>query len=317
VLRSRSLFVLIALLGVIAPVQAQETDNVQWKFEKGKTFYQEMTTDTKQEMDVMNMKINQTQKQTFYISWTPEQENPDKSWVIKQKIEGVKMDINIGGNAIQYDSTKPADANPLSDFFKALVGAEFKLTISPDMKVTKIEGREDFIKKLQQANPQMEPLLKQILSDDALKQMSDPAFGVVPGKPVKKGDTWERKSTLNMGPIGTYDTTYKYTDEGRDEKDKNLVKIKVDTTLKYVPPSPGAAPGLPFRIASAKLETKEATGTILFDTAKHRVASSNLSLKLDGTLSIDVSGMQSDVKLSQTQTTTVKTTDENPIKKTT
>ena len=72
-----------------------------------------------------------------------------------------------------------------------------------------------------------------------------------------------------------------------------------------------------FRIASAKLETKEATGTILFDTAKHRVSSSNLSLKLDGTLSIDVRGMQSDVKLNQTQTTTVKTTDENPVKKTT
>ena len=118
------------------------------------------------------------------------------------------------------------------------------------MKVTKIEGREEFIKKLQQANPQMEPLLKQILSDDALKQMSDPAFGVVPGKPVKKGDTWERKSTLNMGPIGTYDTTYKYTDEGRDEKDKNLVKIKVDTNLKYKPPGAGAAPGSPSGLRS-------------------------------------------------------------------
>jgi hypothetical protein len=318
VLRSRSFLVLIAFVGLIAPARAQEADNLQWKFEKGKTFYQEMTTDTKQEMDVMGMKINQTQKQTFIISWTPEQQNPDKSWTIKQKIEGVKMDINIAGNSIAYDSTKDAGAaNPLSDFFKALLGAEFKLTIGPDMKVTKIEGRDEFIKKLQQANPQMETLLKQILSDDALKQMSDPAFGVVPGKPVKKGDTWERKSSLNMGPIGSYETTYKYTDEGRDEKDKNLVKIKVDTTIKYVPPAAGAAAGLPFRIVTAKLDSKDATGTILFDIAKGRVASSSLSLKLEGTLDIDISGMQSQVKLSQTQNTTVKTTDENPVKKTT
>ena len=110
VLRSRSFFVLIALVGLIAPARAQEADNLQWKFEKGKTFYQEMTTDTKQEMDVMGMKINQTQKQTFIISWTPEQQNPDKSWTIKQKIEGVKMDINIGGNSIAYDSTKDPGA---------------------------------------------------------------------------------------------------------------------------------------------------------------------------------------------------------------
>jgi hypothetical protein len=118
-----------------------------------------------------------------------------------------------------------------------------------------------------------------------------------------------------MGPIGSYDSTYKYTDDGRDEKDKNLVKIKVDTTLKYVPPAAGAAGSLPFRIVSAKLDSKDATGTVLFDTAKGRVSSSTMSLKLDGSLDIDISGMQSQVKLTQTQNTTVKTTDENPVKK--
>ena len=315
-LRIRSIFVLLAFVGLAAPTFAQDADDLKWKFEKGKTFYQELTTDTKQEMDVMGMKINQNQKQTFYLSWTPEAQGTDKNWTIKQKIEGVKMDIQIGGNAITYDSTKDqAAANPLADFFKALVGAEFKLTVTPEMKVIKIEGRDEFIKKLQQANPQMETLLKQILSDDALKQMSDPAFGVVPNKAVKKGDSWERKSSLNMGPIGSYDSTYKYTDEGRDEKDKNLVKIKVDTTLKYVPPAAGAAGSLPFRIVSAKLDSKDATGTVLFDTAKGRVSSSTMSLKLDGSLDIDISGMQSQVKLTQTQNTTVKTTDENPVKK--
>src|SRR5207245_719382 len=110
------------------------------------------------------------------------------------------------------DSTKEAaTANPLADFFKALVGSAFKLTVDPNFKVTKIEGRDEFLKKLVTANQQMEPMLKQILSDDALKQMADPAFSVVPNKPVKPADTWTRDSKLNMGPIGSYDTTYKYT----------------------------------------------------------------------------------------------------------
>ena len=53
------------------------------------------------------------------------------------------MDIEIGGNKIVYDSTNPSAGtsnNPLQDFFKALVGSEFKLTISPEMKVVKIEA---------------------------------------------------------------------------------------------------------------------------------------------------------------------------------
>jgi 16S rRNA (adenine1518-N6/adenine1519-N6)-dimethyltransferase len=118
-------------------------------------------------------------------------------------------------------------------------------------------------------------------AEDALKQMADPAFAVVPGKSVKKGDTWSKPSTLNLGPIGKYESTYKYTYEGKDEKDKNLEKIKVDTTLKYMPPDDAAAAGLPFKIVSAKLESKDPTGSIIFDSAKGRISSSTLGLKLD------------------------------------
>src|SRR6516165_4776140 len=98
----------------------------------------------------------------------------------------------------------------------------------------------------------MEPVLKSILGEEALKQMSDPAFASIPPKPVKKGDTWEKKSTLNMGPIGTYESTYKYTYEGKQEK---LDKIKVDTTLRYDPPGANQSGSLPFQIKTAKLDS--------------------------------------------------------------
>ncbi len=312
----RCLTAVLVVAGLGVAVRAQDTVDLKWKFEKGKTFYQEMTTDTKQKMTVMGMDINQTQKQTFYFSWTPVEEK-DGNWTIKQKIIGLKMDIQVGQTPITYDSTKDTTAaNPLSDFFKNLVGAEFTLTLDKNMKVTKVEGRDEFLKKLSGTNQQMEPLLKQILSDEALKQMADPAFAIVPGKPVKKGDTWERTSKLNMGPIGTYDTTYKYTYDGTDPKDKNLAVVKISTNLKYSPPAAGAATGLPFKILSADLKSKDGTGTAQFDIKKGRLVSLNMSLKLDGKLTIDIQGMNSEVQLNQEQTTQVKTTDENPVKKT-
>src|SRR5271168_120082 len=61
---------------------------LKWKLEKGKTFYQKLVTDTKQTMKVMQNDVVQTQKQTFYFSWTPEEQKGD-TWVIKQKIDGV------------------------------------------------------------------------------------------------------------------------------------------------------------------------------------------------------------------------------------
>jgi len=312
VLLRRWFLAVLLVAGLSVPAFGQDAVTLSWKFEKDKPFYQEMTTTTKQTMTVMGMQVTQNQSQTFYFSWTPKEQDKDKNWIIIQKIEAVKMDIEIAGNKIPYDSTKDAagTGNPLAEFFKALVGSEFKLTVSPEMKVIKIDGRDDFINKLIKANPQMEPLLKQILGDEALKQMSDSAFAVVPDKPVKKGQTWDKKSSLNMGPIGSYDSTYKYTYEGKEGK---LDKIKVETKLEYHPPGAGQAATLPFKIKEAKLNSKDATGTVLFDNDKHRLESSNQKLKLEGTLKIDIGGMTSDVELTQEQTTTVKTTDTNPV----
>ncbi|HLJ93701.1 MAG TPA: DUF6263 family protein [Gemmataceae bacterium] len=305
---------LVGLLGLSA--YGQDAVKLEWTFEKDKTFYQEMHTKTKQTMKIMAMdNITQNQDQTFIFSWTPKEQDKDKNWIIKQKIEGVKMDIDIGGNKISYDSTNPAASasnNPLADFFTALKGSEFTLTLSPDLKVVKIEGRDEFINRLVKANPQMEPLLKSILGDEALKQMADPMFASVPPKPVKKGDTWEKQSKLNMGPIGSYDTTYKFTYEGKDGK---LDKIKVDTGLTYKAPDANTAGQLPFKIKAADLKSKNASGQILFDNEKHRLDSSDMKLSLEGKLTIEIGGMTTEVELNQDQETTVKTMDTNPVSK--
>jgi hypothetical protein len=312
---------LLLIVGVIAPAFAQDKPvNLTWKFEKDKTFYQEMTTETDQTIKVMGSDVVQKQKQTFFMSWTPKEQDKDKNWIVSQKIEGVRMDIDIGGNKINYDSTKPdaGASNTLADFFKALIGSEFKLTISPDMKVLKVEGRDDVIKKLGAQNPQVKGLLEQILSEEALKQMTDPLFAAIPGKEVKKGDTWEKKSKIVMGPIGSYDTAYKFTYDGPDTaKDSKLEKVKVEITMKYEAPvdNPAVPSALPFKIKNPDLKSSNATGTILINRELGRVESSEMSMELKGKLSIEIGGMTSDVELAQKQKTSTKTTTENPIPK--
>lgn len=314
--RHHRLFPLLILAIFALPAWAQEKAELKWKFEKGKAIYQELTTDTTQDMKVMGMEVKQKQKQTFYFSWTPV-EQKDKDWIIKQKIEGVKMEIEIGGNKIAYDSTQPgAGNNPLADFFKALVGSEFTLTVGPDMKVTKVDGRKEFIEALGKTNQQMKPLLESILSEDALKQMADPSFAAIPGKEVSKDDTWKAQTKLSLGPIGSYDTSYDYKFLGMDDKNKDLAKISVTATVKYSPPTGDTVgAGLPFKIKSANLEAKDAKGTIYFDTKNGRLDKSDMSLTLEGKLDIDIGGMSNTVDLKQTQKTNVQTSSEPLPKK--
>jgi hypothetical protein len=274
-----------------------------------------MTTNTKQTLKVMSMEVKQTQSQTFYIKWTTDKVEKDNTVVLKQEIIGVKMDIEIGGNKISYDSqAKEQQTNPLTDFFKALVGAKFTLTINTkDMKVTEVKGQDEFITGLAKANPQLKALLETILSDKALKQMADPIFGVVPeGGVVPAKKEWTRESKLAMGPIGTYDTAYTYKYEGTKDK---IAKIGVTTKLTYTPPAAGKDDkGLPFKIVSANLKTDKAgTGEVNFNTEKGRVESSNMTLQLSGDLTIEIAGMNTEVNLQQTQDSSLKTMDKNPI----
>jgi hypothetical protein len=329
-----TLLVTVGLTAVLARDDAKKDDKdkkgdtdkpkatLAWKLEDkdGKpvpTFYQKMTTETNQTMKVSNQEVTQKQKQTFYFSYKPEKKDGD-TWTITQKIEGVEMSIDIGGTTIKYNSAdKGGDQaiNPLGEFFKALVGSEFTLTVKAEKgkeaKVESIAGREKFLEKLGQANPQMQPLLNQILSDKALIEMAQPTFAALPGKEVAKGDTWNRNSSLDMGPIGKYENAYEYTYDGKDGK---LDLIKVKTTLKYKEPAAGeGVGGLPFKIKKANLESEPATGTIKFDADKGRIDSSEMKLKLKGTLEIEIGGQTTKVELDQTQETKVENLDKNPL----
>lgn len=312
---SRLLVALLLVAGIVAGVHAQDKTTLKWKFEPKKTFYQKMETDTKQNMKVMGSDVVQNQKQTFFFAWTVDKVEPDGSAVMTQEIVGVKMSIDIGGSKIEYDSTRDTNtSNPLGDFFKALVGSKFTLTVDKDLRVTKIDGRTEFIKKLVGANPQMEPLLNQILSEQAMKEMAEPTFASIPPGEIKKGQEWKRDTQLNMGPIGTYDNTFKYTYEGKDPAGQ-LEKIKVETTLKYTPPKDSGATTLPFKIKGADLKSTNATGVILFDNTKGRVEKSDMQLELNGKLQIEIGGTTTEVGLSQTQKTTVETSDTNFVTK--
>ena len=76
---AHNLLVLAALTATAAPVPPQDASGLRWKFEKGRTFYQEQTTQTVQTMSIGGSDVKQTQSQTLVISWTPEKEDGDRS----------------------------------------------------------------------------------------------------------------------------------------------------------------------------------------------------------------------------------------------
>jgi len=307
-------------LGVTANAEPGGSGRPEWKgFADNKPFWQEMTTDTTQTMKVQGQEVVQKQTQTFWVKWTPLKQ-VGKGWEAEYEIVAVKMDIQIGGNNISYNSMakEPPPQNPLTDFFKTLVGSKFKLTIAEDkdkgnaLRVTSVDkgDLDKFVEKLAAANEQLKPLLKNILSADAIKDMSNPTFDAFPknDEEFKKGE-WASNIKLNMGPIGTYDTNYKYTLE-KGSKDK----INVEATMTYAPPAKGAdSASLPFTIKSGNLKAEPpAKGQITLDS-KGNIGSSKMEMDVKGQLTIDIAGMETVVDLNQKQVSTLTTKYEDPV----
>jgi hypothetical protein len=301
------------------PAGGDNKQAFEFKFEKDKPFYQEMKTEVTQTIKVQGgSDLTQKHDQTFLFKWLPTAQTGDK-WTVKQTIEGVKMTIDIAGNQVKYDSTAPNEpgqaSNPgLTDFFGKLVGSDFTVTFGKGMTVEKVEGKDEFLKKLGGINQQMESLLKKMLTDEAMKQMSDPSFGLTPPAPKAVGETWEKKSSLSLGPIGSYDVTTKYTYKGKDPVRKELDRVEVVPTLTYKAPTD--QDGLLFKIKGGTLTTGEPTaqdksGYVLFNPATGKVEESQISVKMKGNLNVTIGGTDTTIDLNQEQTTTVKTADKS------
>jgi hypothetical protein len=280
------------------------------------SFYQVLHTVTKQKMSVMGMTHEQTQDQTFYFQWTPK-EHKDDTYVVVQKILGLKMDIDIAGNKISYDSTaKQQPKNPMTEFFKQLLGQEFTLTIKKNKEgryvVEKVEGVNALVQKLENVNKQMGPLLRRILNEETVKHMAEPMLGIIPPNGnLPANGSWETSALLDLGPIGKYTTKNIYSASEKERKG-NLLPIQVKSVVEYAKPESSETSALPFRIKDATLKSKEASGTVDYNLDKGRVENAKLTVRLEGDLTIEVSNMETTVHLEQTQESTLTASDQEP-----
>jgi hypothetical protein len=313
----RFVFTLAILLvsAALSPANTPFDDllGAKWCFDRDKPFYQEVTTETNQQMTVAGMNVAQKQKQTYYYRWElVKYDTKAKQWIVKQKIEGVKLNIEIGGNTVEYDSTKPGQAgNPLGAFFANLVGAEFTVTLDANLHVHKIDGGKQLLAKLNKADPQLAPIITAMLGEHALKNLVEQSLPVIPKRPAAKDGVWTRETFLDLAQIGKYRTKSVYSLQGRDAK---YEKIRVEPTIEYSPPDRADA-GLPFKIKNADLKSTDSEGVLYFDFKEGRIDRSETTLKLKGKLTIEIGGTDSEIDLDQTQKTTVKTSDTNLLKK--
>jgi hypothetical protein len=294
------------------PRAANDQVPLQWKFERDKPFYQEMTVVTRQAMKFVNGEVSRAQEQTFFFSWRPVGQDKDGNWVLKQKVEGVRILIdNIDGIKVEYDSRKDdgTDDHLLAWYCRFFVGSEFTVTFGKDSKVHKVEGRDELIKKMSAADPTRTILSQQALCDTTLLQAAEILLNPLNPNAVQVGDSWTCKQILDCPLIGKIESRHRFSYGQREGK---MIRIPVQSALEVKEPK-----------GKGKDIKGKGTGTVLFDHEIGRIVAEELDLHLKGRIDVASQGtnlipapsalIHTAAELTESQKITVKTSDSNPV----
>ncbi len=195
------------------------------------------------------------------IAKAPEGDNK----LVTTKLGSVKMEMDMAGQKMVYDSTDEAKQSPLlKGQFDELVGQEFKAVYDKDDKFLKMEDGP--------AAGGGGPLGMAMGKDDfqqMLQQLTDYGF---PTEPVKPGDKWKHTQAAKMGAMGNMEMNMDFTYKGNVERDgKSLAEILINGTIS------GGAGG-----EGALIEFKDSTmsGTMFFDPELGAMHSSEMEMKM-------------------------------------
>lgn len=193
---NRFALIFIALLFLVGSVQAKSA-LLRLNLKKGTVYEMNMTSNSaiEQEMMGQNMKINQKLEMNF--SYLVTDVLPNKNFRIEYALANMKMNMNVNGNEMSFDSQSDDQSNPVNSILKKLADMKIAFEITPTGQVEHFEGIDNFIKQFS-GNMQAAQALQMFSNPDNLNSFIGQTFNYLPEKKVKVGDKWTSEFKIPM-----------------------------------------------------------------------------------------------------------------------
>lgn len=145
---------------------------------------------------------------------------------IKSSFNTIKAEMITEAGKFEFDSENPVLDEPndpriksMSMVFAALSESKFVIDVTPQGRIVKIHGFEDMfenmMKKIGDVEPEqaeaMKSVMKQFMSEERLKNMSNDSFIAFLDEPVGPGDVWYDITSVDMGFPIDMDVTHMLT----------------------------------------------------------------------------------------------------------
>jgi len=257
------------------------TANFQFNLQKGKAYEYEMNFDIKQDLSGQNIATNM---KSDYVMEVVEDDGNVKT--LKTTYERFAMNVQMPDRTISADSdhkdttTMSEISDPsqlMSAMFGALKGKSFIIKVDKEGKVTEVAGLQEIADAMvnsMKVKEEMKPMVRQAFTqqfnEQNIKEIFSQSFNIFPNKPVKVGDSWEKKvagsSTMPM------DVTTTYTVKSIEE---TLVNLDAKSKMNFT--GGGNMSG-------------EQTGTMKVDAKTGLVVDAEFNQKMEGQMQMTTKG---------------------------
>lgn len=261
--------IVVCILLVSSMVEAASQVMLRLRLQKGTTYNMTMlsTNNINQEMMGQKMKIDQTIEMVF--SYQVLDVLPNNNFMIEYSVLKIKMDMNMNGQTMNYDSGSPDVSNPVNASLNGLVSSKLKLEVNSKGQVEKVEGLDEYARKLG-GNPQVAQSMQMFTNEDYFKSFIGQTFNYFPEKEVAKGEKWT--SSFKLPALMNIETkmNFEVADIKTDQIDLNVTS---DVDME-----------MPIEQMGMKMNMKMTgtqTGTVEVDLSDGWVRSSNLAQKFD------------------------------------
>ena len=242
-----------------APAQT----SLVWKFEKGQVYEAERITSQKQIVTLKGKQFKQQRGSTWQVRLVVKDKQAD-TFVVAATLTKVEHQLTGGSDAEVIDQK----------IQEKMQGGTFILDVTPSGKIAKLQGYDEFLKRIGGENNGRLKALQVTLPESAFQENFADLFGPLP----PQGDSWKREYVEPIPHFGALRSTASYTQQGD----------RIDYTIqtKYETP-PKDDKNLLFRIVKGSIDSDQANGTIVFDSAKGHLVGHDRSMTLRGTLTIE------------------------------
>ena len=241
--------VMLLLLPSVVLGQTGKSVLMEWKFNEGEKFWVDTQTKIEQGERVGNINAaNIVHVRTI------------TSYMVKKVTEAKYVELEAKIESARYQSNQTNDSEKMAALYSRLQGAVFKITLTPEMTLAKLEGYQEWLSQLGTLFPIAEvDRIRALVPEADLRNAITEGFGFLPGKEVSLNHQWKKRSELNLAPAGNlvYQLTYAY--KGND-KGKEKITIECKEQGKFT-----ATPGLTTPGSQSEFLLDNRTGTILFN----------------------------------------------------